>query len=249
MNIFTSTPDLENSITQSKTNLDSLRSQLNIASSKKAYYQKLNRAVPLSGIFIFLLMMISYSLWDSKIMLAIGLFYLIVALISPLFPLGNSIIEEVEALENEIGLEASGAEAIELRAERLFKNHEIDLKKYYRQTLTQSNIIFLAGLICILLGFAIIGGTYYFVWITDRVPDQDAKIIASVFGFISGVMVNFVAVIYIKMFAETTKSLTTFHEKLVTTHHLHFANYLVTKISDTGKREDTISTLATNLSK
>lgn len=248
MKIFKDSPELEESTSSS---VDDLRRELHIVKQRQHFYAMLNRSVPISGIIIFAVMMLVYWFDDTRhlIWIVLGVFYLAVALISPLFPLGAAIAEEVEALENEIGLQASGAEIIEQRAERLFKNHEIDLRKYYRQTLRHGNVIFLAGLICIFLGFSIIAATYYIVWYSGSVTGTTEKSIASAFGLISGVMVNFVAAIYIKMFSETAKSLATFHQKLVTTHHLHFANYLAAKISDAAKRDEVMSIVATNLSK
>jgi len=230
--------------------VDYLRRERHIAKQKQKFYATLNRSVPISGIIIFVIMMLVYWFDGARhiVWLVLGLFYLAVALVTPLFPLGASITEEIDAIENEIGLLASGAEVIEQRAERLFKNHEIDLRKYYRQTLKHGNVIFLAGLICILLGFVIIGATYYIVWYSDKITGTPEKTIASAFGLISGIMINFVAAIYIKMFSQTASSLTAFHQKLVTTHHLHFANYLSTKISEPDKRDEVISSVVINLS-
>lgn len=232
-------------------NIESLRSQLHLAKRQMAFFEMLNRAVPISGVIIFIVMVIVYWSSDARntSWLAIGLFYLTVASASSLFPLGTTFESEIEALETEISLSVSGAAAIELRSERLFKNHEIDLKKYYRQSLNHSNVIFLAGIVCILAGFGIIAATYFVVWNQDsNIKSFDEKVLATIFGLVSGILVNFIAVIYIRMFSETTKALTSFHQKLVSTNHLHFANFLTTKIDNIDKRDDVIALIVSQIS-
>ena len=79
-------------------------------------------------------------------------------------------------------------------------------------------------------------------------PSQESfneKILTAIVGLVSGILTNFVAAIYLKMFAETISTLSGFHRKLVTTNHLHFANFLLAKISDVSKRDESYARLAT----
>lgn len=73
---------------------------------------------------------------------------------------------------------------------------------------------------------------------------NNQKILVSVIGLASGVLANLIAAIYLQMFSRTINSLSEFHKKLVATNHLHFSNFLLTKISDKNERNDVLATLA-----
>lgn len=157
---------------------------------------------------------------------------------------------EIQSIENELDLMSIKESSREQRAEKLFKLHQIELKKYYDQTLSHSQWIFWVGLLCIFLGFAIIGITLYFVISTSPLDyvfysisekkELPQKIIVSSLGAIGAILSNFIAVLYLKMYSQTIKSLTEFHNRLVITHHLHFGNYLVSRIDNNDKREETL---------
>jgi hypothetical protein len=57
------------------------------------------------------------------------------------------------------------------------------------------------------------------------------------------------AAIYIKMFSETAKTSTQFHNRLVNTHSLMFSNLISSKISEKLLRENTYSKIASSLAK
>jgi hypothetical protein len=78
----------------------------------------------------------------------------------------------------------------------------------------------------------------------ERFKTFSDKILIGVLGAIGAILSNFVAVIFVKMYSETIKSLTEFHNRLVITHYLHFSNFLVSKIRDERLREETLSKLA-----
>jgi hypothetical protein len=79
--------------------------------------------------------------------------------------------------------------------------------------------------------------------------EQDARLIISIFGGISTILSNFIGVIYLRMYSETIKSLSTFHSRLVTTHHLHLANCLNSKIDDPKLKDKTCSQMAMEIIK
>ena len=54
----------------------------------------------------------------------------------------------------------------------------------------------------------------------------------AILGAVATLLGNFVGAIYVKMYAESTKSLTAFHNRLVGTHHMHYGAYLATRIVD-----------------
>ena len=71
------------------------------------------------------------------------------------------------------------------------------------------------------------------------------RLIVGVLGSIGAIMTNFIGAMYMKMFSEIIQSLTKFHNSLVFTHHLHFANVLVSKIATQELREKTLAEIAT----
>ncbi len=226
-----------------------LQGQLDDTRKKRNFYALLGRTVPVTGICVFLtILVVHIFITSSPIFLAIGLFYLAIAIIFPMFNYAGALDIEIEALEGAISLRLTGAEASEQRAEQLFKAHEIELRRYYQQTLQHSGFIFIAGLVCIALGFAIIGLSFYLIWHSPDITNID-KIITAVFGITSGILANFIASIYMKMFAQTLGSLGDFHNKLVFTNHLHFANFILAKIADPELRDRNFAELAIDIVK
>ena len=69
--------------------------------------------------------------------------------------------QDIQDAEGEKDLLTIAADPMQQRAEKLFKLHQLELKKYYDQTLKHSIRIFAVGIVCLLLGFVIIGVTIY----------------------------------------------------------------------------------------
>ncbi len=134
------------------------------------------------------------------------------------------------------------------RAEKFFKSHQTQLRRYYDQTLTQSRWIFGAGLLCIVAGFVVVGTALGFV-VASNSPSNSLseKVVTAALGGAGGVLANFIAVIYLRMFKGTMDALNGFHTRLVATHHLHFANFLAAKIDDELVRRDTLADMAKTL--
>ncbi|XHU81047.1 hypothetical protein GW624_21040 [Peribacillus simplex] len=191
------------------------------------------------------------SIGGSKISI-LNFMFILYALIFFLFPLmrtnGGVYKMELQEIENELDLLSLKHASIEERSEKLFKHHHLELKRYYDENLKQSSWLFIVGLICILIGFIIIGVTFYFL-ITNISNELENKIIIASVGAIGAILSNFIAVIYLKMHSETVNSLTQFHNRFVNTHHFHFANFLLSKIENKDKREDALVELAVSINK
>lgn len=155
----------------------------------------------------------------------------------------NEYITELQEIENELDLLSISHSSLEERSEKLFKHHHLELKRYYDENLKQSSWIFVVGIACILIGFAIIGITLYFL-IANSSNELENKIIVASVGAIGAILSNFIAVIYLKMHSEAVKSLTEFHNRFVNTHHFYFSNFLLSKIQNEDKREDALVDLA-----
>jgi hypothetical protein len=117
----------------------------------------------------------------------------------------------------------------ERRALKLFQNHSTELRRYYGQALRHGSFIFWIGVACMVAGFGIVGVALATV-VEVPASDTSEQVVIAALGAVSGLMANFIGAIYIRMYSQTIKSLGDFHTRLVGTHHLHFANFLVAKI-------------------
>jgi hypothetical protein len=147
---------------------------------------------------------------------------------------------EQQATQNEFDLLQHSTPDSERRAERLFRNHQFELKRYYDQTLAHSSLAFIIGILCILVGFGVIGFALSVFSRNEKNPNRD---IIAILAATSGIMSNFIGVVYLKMYAETARALTDFHTRLVLTHHVHFSSFLVSKLEG-AIRQDTLAKLA-----
>lgn len=93
------------------------------------------------------------------------------------------------------------------------------------------------------MGFIIVGATIYLLVNLNQKFNFNEKLLLGIIGTISTILSNLVGGIYLKMYSETVKSLTEFHHRLVVTHHLHFSNFLISKITDKELREKTLMDL------
>lgn len=156
----------------------------------------------------------------------------------------SDLIDEIRDTEDRLDLASSPKES--QRAERLFKLHQSELRKYYEQALHHSGRIFALGILAIIAGLGMAGTTLYLLNHLAHTSTSKQIVIAGI-GGVSSLLSNFVAVVYLRMFSETTHSLTKFHNTLVTTHHAHFGNFMSAKIQDQTLRENTWAMIAETL--
>lgn len=227
----------------SKSEVEKLRQQVELTKKKKLFFDNLKKAVPIIGFTISAALFIMYYIFESKPLAIIGSFYLVVAIAYPLTNVGKSIELEIDALQSEISLKSTGTDATEERAERLFKSHEIDLKRYYDLALKQNSSIFIAGLICLILGFVFIGLTISFLYYNQK-TEIEIQLLIGIIGSLGSLMTNFIALVYLRMYSNTLKSFSAFHKKLVSTNHLHFSNFLISKISDSKIKNEALKGLS-----
>jgi len=125
----------------------------------------------------------------------------------------------------------------EKRAEKQFKQHQKELKRYYDINIEQLKLVFPLGIITMLLGFAIIFMTIYLC-------KEMLSSIPIIIGCISGLLVDLIGAIFIKMYVETVKTSTEFHKKLIGSNNNLFANVLITKINDEKLKNETFAETA-----
>ncbi len=156
--------------------------------------------------------------------------------------------EEIQRTTDEIDLRNIDKNARDVRAEKLFLAHGSDLKRYYDQALRQAKHVYYVGVASLMMGVLIIGGALALVvtGVASTLPEQ---VIVGVLAAISSLLVNYIAIIYLQMFSGTVSALTGFHARLVSTHHLHFANVLTTKIEDEQLRHQALAEMAAAMSR
>ena len=155
--------------------------------------------------------------------------------------------EELQDIDFEIDLLKYSASPQERRAEKLLHISNIQLRRYYSLNLSQNIWIFCLGIFCIFIGVAVIGVTFYLL--LQIANDTETKIISAVLGSIGSLLVNYVAVIYLKIHAKAASNLSLFHSRLVETNQMLLANLLASHIDDEARRWNTISQLSINVGK
>lgn len=132
------------------------------------------------------------------------------------------------------------------RAEKLFLRQQFEVKRYYDETLRQSSTLSYIGVMCILGGFAVIGAA--FALVVSAPEETSQQIVVAALGAAGGVLANFVAVVFLRMHAGTVEALTSFHERLVSTHHVHFGNLLASRVADSDNEHVVLGDMAVRLS-
>jgi hypothetical protein len=184
---------------------------------------------------------------DSKLVIrsAIGIIiYLFIFPIIIFINLDKRFESRIFEIKDEIDLLDVGKVSSEMRAEKQFRIHGNELKRYYDQALKHGSWIFIAGISNLFIGIAIIAVTLYLV---SNTSSDGNGLIIGVIGGISGILTNFIAVIFLKMYSGTIKSLNDFHDRLVFTNRMHYSNLLVSKIFDEDLKSKTWAKLALSL--
>jgi hypothetical protein len=147
----------------------------------------------------------------------------------------RSLSEDLADAQNELDLLRIEHDHPERRALKMLQVNQLDLRRYYDQTLRQGRLVFYLGIACIALGFAAVGGALLLV--STQAATSEEQIIVASLGAVPALLANFIGVIYLKMFSEITGSVGAFHTRLVGTHDLYFGNFLAAKVEDEARRE------------
>jgi hypothetical protein len=167
---------------------------------------------------VILVVGLQHGSWVSALLLYAGL-VVAVALIANRMMSARiaELDDDIREAGNELDLHRIETDQGEARAQKLFQSHAFEIKRYYDQALRQGRSIYYVGLICIFLGFAVIGAAFALVSQAGS-KDLSGQVIVGTLGAIGGVLANFIAVVYLRMFSETVQALTSFHQRLVITH-------------------------------
>jgi hypothetical protein len=123
-----------------------------------------------------------------------------------------------------------------VRAEKLFLKQQFELKRYYDETLRQSTMLSYIGVLCIGAGFVVIALAFYLLTAptvggVELDLGTTQQIVIGALAAAGGLMSNFIAVLYLRMHAGTVQAMTSFHERLVGTHHVHFGALLAARVT------------------
>lgn len=128
-----------------------------------------------------------------------------------------------------------------LRAEKLFKMNQKELMRYYDMNLAQTKFLSGLGIMMIIFGVLIVVVSLLLYIYTDS-----DKILLIV-GNVSGIIVDFVGAIFIKMYTQNVEAAVRFHAKFAESNNLLLANSIANKIENDELREKTLSEIAKDI--
>lgn len=148
---------------------------------------------------------------------------------------------EDEALREEKEFSEIDLEKRALRAEKMFRMNQKELMRYYDMNLTQTKFLSRLGVVMIIFGILIVGmALFMYMWIeTDK--------FVLVVGSLSGIVVDFIGAIFIKMYTQNIEAAVKFHAKFAESNNLLLANSIANKIDDVRLRETTLSDISKNI--
>lgn len=131
----------------------------------------------------------------------------------------------------------------EIRADKLLRMNQQQLRRYYEMNLQQNAWVFIVGLACLGLGIGVIIGTFYMIDTAPRGSNTEKAIIAAV-GGVGSILTNFVAAVYLKIHAASARSVSEFHENLVRMQQIFLANLIAASVSPDTHRSETFAKLS-----
>ena len=164
--------------------------------------------------------------------------------VSSFFDLKES--KKLEKLEEEARREEKEFSEIDpekraLRAEKMFRMNQKELMRYYDMNLAQTKFLSGLGIMMIIFGLLIVGVALYMY--TSFETDKILLII----GSLSGIVVDFIGAIFIKMYNKNIEAAVKFHAKFAESNNLLLANSIANKIEDGQLRENTLAEISKNI--
>lgn len=152
-------------------------------------------------------------------------------------------IEKLEEMAREEEKEFSEIDPSKraLRAEKLFKMNQKELMRYYDMNLAQTKFLSGLGIMMIIFGVLIVVVSLLLYIYTDS--DKTLLIV----GNVSGIIVDFVGAIFIKMYTQNVEAAVRFHAKFAESNNLLLANSIANKIENDELREKTLSEIAKDI--
>lgn len=152
-------------------------------------------------------------------------------------------IEKIEEVAREEEKEFSEIDPSKraLRAEKMFKMNQKELMRYYDMNLAQTKFLSGLGIMMIIFGILIVVASLIVYLYTDS--DKTLLIV----GNVSGIIVDFVGAVFIKMYTQNVEAAVRFHAKFAESNNLLLANSIANKIENEELREQTLSEIAKDI--
>lgn len=128
-----------------------------------------------------------------------------------------------------------------LRAEKMFKMNQKELMRYYDMNLAQTKFLSGLGIMMIIFGILIVVASLIMYIYTE------ADKVLLLVGNISGIIVDFVGAVFIKMYTQNVEAAVRFHAKFAESNNLLLANSIANKIENEELREKTLSEIAKDI--
>lgn len=128
-----------------------------------------------------------------------------------------------------------------LRAEKMFRMNQKELMRYYDMNLAQTKFLSGLGIMMIIFGILIVAASLYLY------TSFDSDKILLLVGSLSGIVVDFIGAIFIKMYNKNIEAAVKFHAKFAESNNLLLANSIASKIDDDKLRENTLSEISKNI--
>ena len=159
-----------------------------------------------------------------------------------LFPLNlkiRSIREDIQLIEDELELHSVlELETID-RAEMQFIQHQREVRRYYDTNIGQLRMLLPLGVGIVVAGIAII----VLVIFTFK-GSADENLASIIVGCVSGLLVDFIGAVFIKIYTDTIKASTDFHARLAQSNDHLFAYSMVAKIKDADAKHAALADIA-----
>lgn len=123
----------------------------------------------------------------------------------------------------------------------MFRMNQKELMRYYDMNLTQTKFLSVLGIMMIIFGMLIVILTLYLYTSLDG--DKTLLFV----GSLSGIIVDFIGAIFIKMYTKNIEAAVKFHAKFAESNNLLLANSIANKIENDNIRENTLSEISKNI--
>ena len=128
-----------------------------------------------------------------------------------------------------------------LRAEKMFRMNQKELMRYYDMNLAQTKFLSGLGIMMIIFGILIVTASLYMY------TSLESNKVLLLVGSLSGIVVDFIGAIFIKMYTKNIEAAVKFHAKFAESNNLLLANSIANKIDNDKIRENTLSEMSKNI--
>ena len=123
----------------------------------------------------------------------------------------------------------------------MFRMNQKELMRYYDMNLAQTKFLSGLGIMMIIFGILIVVASIYLYM------SLDADKVLLLVGSLSGIVVDFIGAVFIKMYTKNIEAAVKFHAKFAESNNLLLANSIANKIDDNKIREETLSEISKNI--